>query len=132
MFRLLIVSVFALSLAACSAVTEPSPVATTSDSVVAPSQVAATPSLNGQVIDDKAAYAVEVLYSVPASIYVAADSRGRLTPELKARYQPRLVELYALLKKAREAKAIGDSVNFNIIRDTMQRVSTSLSNDIPK
>lgn len=65
------------------------------------------------VLDDKAMYAAEALYNVPASAYRSADTRGLIPAHLKAVIKPKLQTMGRVLKTARSAYRIGDLTSFN-------------------
>lgn len=48
----------------------------------------------GTGLDEQALYSVEAAYNAPAHAYVTADSKGLLTPSLKAQIKPVLVDAY--------------------------------------
>lgn len=56
------------------------------------------------LIDEKALYAAEIAYNIPAHAYVSANYSGLLTPELKAVLKPKLTTMYTMLKAIRAAK----------------------------
>lgn len=64
------------------------------------------------VMDEKALYALEAAYNVPAHAYVTADAKGLLNDATKAKVKPLLVKAYDALKLARMAYATGNSANF--------------------
>ena len=80
---------------------------------------------------DKAIYTAEALYNVPAQAYVVADSRNQIPDGVKASIKPKLVSLYDLLKKARAAKAVGDSINLDLIVAAMRPLSNEVQALIP-
>ncbi len=55
------------------------------------------------LLTDKAIYAAEAIYNVPAFAYAELYTKGKLTPELKALAKPKLTAAYAALKTARLA-----------------------------
>lgn len=48
---------------------------------------------SGTLIDEKVVYGAEALFNVPAQAYVVADKNGKLTPELKAKLKPLLIQM---------------------------------------
>lgn len=64
------------------------------------------------VMDEKAAYAAEVLYNIPAQAYVSADTRGLITPALRATIRPKLIYMASLLDAVRSAYRVGDATSF--------------------
>lgn len=70
-------------------------------------------STQNTVLDERALWAAEAAYNVPAQAYVRADQDGTLPASVKATVQPLLIKAYAALKAARSAYAIGDAANFN-------------------
>jgi hypothetical protein len=87
---------------------------------------------NTTAIDEKAMYAAEASYNVIAQIYVTADVRGKLTPELKAAIKPVLVSAYNALKLARAAYEAGNAVGFLHEVNTLNSLGTTIANLIPK
>lgn len=78
------------------------------------------------VLDDKAVYAAEALYNVPAYAYVSANKNGTLPASVKAWAKPKLIQLYSMLKLARAAYKAGDVAGFNCQFAAM----TNLSNEV--
>lgn len=70
------------------------------------------PIAGATVFDEKALYAAEAAYNVPAHAYVTADANGLLTPALKARLKPLLFKAYDALHLARSAYMAGDARGF--------------------
>ena len=115
----------ALALAAC---TTSAPVGAPPPAPAAAPTPAAAPFspatvANLTVIDEKALYAAEALYNVPAHAYVAADSNGTLPVGVKAALKPVLVQAYAALKVARAAYAAGNATGFADAVDKLSRLS---------
>lgn len=114
----------ALLVSACvtaNAPREPSPGSTTAAfPPVSPVNPAAKPAereqdcglASGMVMDEKALYAVETAYNVPANAYVTFDAAGKIPPDLKAQVRPLLLKAYDALKVARGAYAVGNSCDF--------------------
>lgn len=107
------------------------PPATAPTTPVAP--VAASGGLGARTtLDEKALYAAEAAYNVPANAYVEANKRGLLSPELKARVKPLLVTAYARLKDARAAYRLGNASSFNEAIAAAKQLANSASALIPK
>ena len=64
------------------------------------------------VMDEKTAYAAEVLYNIPAQAYVSADTRGLISADLRATLRPKLIYLASLLDAVRAAYRVGDATSF--------------------
>lgn len=61
-----------------------------------------TPTLTtATTIDEKLMFSAEAAYNAPAAAYVSADGNGLLTPAVKAKVKPLLVEAYKGLFVAR-------------------------------
>lgn len=71
-----------------------------------------TPLGDRTVMDERAMYAAEALYNVPAQAYVTADTRGLLTPAMRRAVRPVLVEARQVLLTVREAYRVGDATTF--------------------
>lgn len=96
----------ALVLAAC--VGGPAPVFPGGDGSTAPPVV----STSGTLRDEQALFAVEAAYNVAANAYVTADSRGLVTPDVRERVRPLLIQSYQALELARTAYRVGDATTF--------------------
>lgn len=95
----------ALALVACS-------LPSGSESATSPPAPAVAPPTGSTAISavaQKALYAAETAYNVPAQAYVALDARGALPADLKARAKPVLLAAYSALLAARKAAKLGDS-----------------------
>jgi hypothetical protein len=64
-------------------------------------------------MDEKAMYAAEAFYNVPAQAYVKANSNGQLSPSLKATLKPLLIKAKELLDGVRAAYRLGDASGFS-------------------
>src|SRR4051812_2146608 len=73
--------------------------------------LATQPVCAGVTVDEKLWYAAEAAYNVPAQAYVAANSRGLITPALKAVIKPKLITMYEGLKAARLAYKACDAAS---------------------
>jgi hypothetical protein len=103
-----------LSLGGCAALQAPSAVA------------------SATAIDEKALYAAEALYNVPAQAYVVADGNGQLSPELKAVLKPKLQEAYRVLLAIRAAYAAGNAAGFASQVVALHNLSGAIVALIPK
>jgi hypothetical protein len=63
--------------------------------------------------DEKALFAAETAYNVPAHAYVTADATGKLPASVKAQVRPLLIQAYDGLKLARAAYAAADGCSLN-------------------
>lgn len=106
-----------LSLAGCATVGAP------------PTPAAA---LQATTVDEKALYAAEALYNLPAQAYVSADARGKLSPELKAKLKPMLADAYKVLLTARAAYATGNADTFASQVNGLKNLSAAIVSLIPK
>lgn len=98
-----------LALAACQPKTD-SPATNSNAAVSVPTPVDAGNGLaDGTVVDEKVRYSAEAAYNVAASAYIAADGRGLLTPELRAKVKPIMTKAEKALKLARAAYSVGDA-----------------------
>jgi hypothetical protein len=88
--------------------------------------------LSQTAIDEKALYAAEALYNVPAQAYVDADARGKLTPEMKAVLKPKLADAYKALLAIRVAYEIGNETMFVNKLATLGELSASILSLTPK
>lgn len=79
----------------------------------------------GTLIDEKAVHTAFTIYVVPANAYLTANRAGQLSPELKARLKPLLIELY---KYALTIKAAKGTINcdFAAMRELQGRVTALL------
>lgn len=73
----------------------------------------------------KAIYAAEVAYNVPADAYVRLNRQGALPADVKARVKPLLLQAYQGLKLARQAAAAGDTVGVIFQAGEAQRLATA-------
>lgn len=86
----------------------------------------------GTLVDERTLYSAETAYNVPAHAYVTADANGRLSPELKARVRPLLVNAYEHLKLARAAYRLGDVCNLANAVAGVRNFATQASAVIPR
>lgn len=121
------------SLAACQPPgSTPSP-ATASTSASGPS----SPSggvcrpLTGTVVDERALYAAEAAYNVPAHAYVSAEGTGRLPANVKAVVKSLLQEAYRLLRLAREAYCLGDFAGMRRLADSVKKSADDANKALP-
>ena len=115
-----------LALAACTPTStgvEPSPTPSESPSPVA--------SATSSVVTDQAMYAAEVLYNVPAQAYVAADGAKLISPELKAKLKPMLVQAYSILQGARTAYRLKNALAFASANSELAKLSADIMALIP-
>lgn len=114
MKRMLILAAACLSLAACQNGGTPAPAPSSGNAVVEASSASPSPAVatGACELSTTAMYAAEAAYNAPAAAYVAADSRGVLSPALKTRVKPMLTEAYEWLKKARLFYRARDAVGF--------------------
>lgn len=108
-----------LALCGCTALT-----AATSGQPVATGQVAVDMS--------KGWYYAESLYNVPAAAYKSTNSRGLISPSLRAIIKPKLILLFQLLTGVKHAKAAGDAASFGAKIKAMETLSADVKALIPK
>lgn len=88
--------------------------------------------LQGTTIDERAAYAAEALYNVPAQAYAVADGNGKLSPETKATLKPMLADAYKVLLAVRAARAAGNAEGFANQVEALKNLSAAITSLIPK
>lgn len=81
--------------------------------------------------DEKAMYALEALYNVPAQAYVTADQRGLINATLKAQLKPKLQQAYTYLKGARAAYEICDTTTLGSYQTALQKFHDEILPLIP-
>jgi hypothetical protein len=64
-------------------------------------------------MDERGLYAMEALYNVPAAAYRSAVERKVMTPAIRARVRPILLEMRRYRDAARQAKKAGDAAGWN-------------------
>lgn len=91
-----------------------------------------TPPANLTVLDEKAWYAAEALYNIPAYAYVRADQAGALTPSMKATIKPKMLQLADLLKQARAAYQTANKASFDAAVAKLKTLSDEVNPLIPR
>lgn len=89
-------------------------------------------ALQATALDEKALYAAEALYNVPAQAYVVADGNGQLSPELKTKLKPMLQDAYRVLLAARAAYAAGNATGFANQVNSLKNLGAAIVSLIPK
>ena len=117
----------ALSLTACGA---NSPIRTATDAIAI--ATSSTPIGDRIKMDEKAAYAAEALYNVPAFAYVSADQRGLVSPELRSVLRPKLITMATWLKLVRQAYAVGDATSFSQRYRELEALKAAITPLIPR
>ena len=117
MRRIALALALTVSLTGCSALTAPP---------------APASALQATAIDEKALYAAEALYNVPAQAYVVADTNGQLSPELKATLKPMLTDAYKVLVAARAAYTAGNATGFASQVEALKNLSAAIVKLVPK
>ena len=79
----------------------------------------------------KALYAAEAAYNVPAQAYVTLNRSGRLPADVKAKAKPLLQQAYQGLKLARQAAAAGDTVGVMFQAGEAQRLAAAAKALLP-
>lgn len=64
------------------------------------------------LLDERILFGAEAAYNVAASAYLSADSRGQLSPSVKATARAALTKSYDALLLARQAHAAGEASTF--------------------
>lgn len=118
-FKFLLPLVAALSLSSCAAI----PLATMVTS--------STPVLAATNMDEKAMYAAEALYNVPAQAYVSANSNGLLSAPVKAKVKPLMVKAYDVLLTVRSAYKLGDAAGFSQRYGALKTLSSQVKALLP-
>lgn len=123
MKRLLILFT-ALSLGACTQLR-------TASDVIA---VVTSPAPLGDriVMDEKAAYAAEAFYNIPAQAYVSADQRGLIPVSLRIQLKTRLLRMADYLKLVRQAYAVGDATSFSQRYHELEALKAQIMPLIPR
>lgn len=103
-----------LALAACAPNVSSTPVAICPDGGV----------ISNTVMDEKAYAAALIAYNVPAQAYKTANERGQLSPELKAKVRPLLIQMYDALKVLKSALAAGNTSDFQCQLGALYRASS--------
>ncbi|CAB4131759.1 hypothetical protein UFOVP131_30 [uncultured Caudovirales phage] len=151
LFHILAVAALSLGVVACDPATTPPPVSNGSapapgngsgppytlpmpsdGSEAVPETVSGNSVANATIADEKAMYAAEALYNAPAYAYVAADTKGQLTADTKAKVKPLLVKSYAALKTARAAYAVGNSSDFFAAFENVKKLTGEAKALLPK
>lgn len=97
------------------------------------SAVTSSPPIAGSTaLDEKAWYAAEALYNVPAQAYVSANKNGLLSPAVKAQVKPVLLKAREALLLVRQAYKVGDTVGFGQRFRELQKLSDSAKALLPK
>lgn len=93
--------------------------------------VGTTPVGAGTVIDDRAMYAAEALYNVPAQAYVAGRTSGVITDAVRDVVRPKLLVMRQTLLAARAAYRIGDVSGFNARVEALRQLRSEVAVLIP-
>ena len=94
--------------------------------------LATNPVCTGYTADEKAWYAAEAAYNVPAQAYLAANSHGLLTPALKATLKPKLQTAYLVVKAARTAYLACDAASLHDKITTLLQLKAEVLALVPK
>lgn len=89
-------------------------------------------ALQATALDERALYAAEALYNVPAQAYVVADTNGQLSPQVKATLKPMLQDAYRVLLATRAAYAAGNATDFASQVASLRNLSGAIVSLIPK
>lgn len=80
----------------------------------------------------KALYAAETAYNVPAQAYVTLSRNGQLPAAVKAKAKPLLLEAYHGLELARQAAAAGDTLGVLAQAGEVQKWAAAAKAALPK
>jgi hypothetical protein len=116
------IAILAAMLLASACTQTPAPVGNSTE----PAPSAPPQASNASVMDERALWAAEALYNVPAQAYVAADSRGALPVSVKTVAKAKLTQLYMALTVARTAYAAGNSKGFLEAVSNMKRLKSEV------
>ena len=86
----------------------------------------AASTLAATALDDKAMYAAEALYNVPADAYVVADNNGKLSPAIKEKAKLLLIKAYAVLEATRAAYKAGNATEFAAQDNNLSKLSEAI------
>lgn len=119
-----------LALAACAALSACATTGTVADVVVVrPSAPSGATAISEAA--QKALFAAEAAYNVPADAYVRLNRAGQLPAAVKARAKPVLLQAYQGLQLARQAAAVGDSVGVIFQAGEAQRLAAAAKALLP-
>jgi hypothetical protein len=91
-----------------------------------------TPPCSFTLADQKAMYAAEAAYNIPASAYLSANSRGLIKPELKVTLKAKLATMYDYLKGARAAYKICNRDSLMDYKRAIETYEAEISPLIPR
>jgi hypothetical protein len=94
--------------------------------------IVSTPVCTLTTADQKAMWAAEAAYNIPSSAYISANSRGLVSPELKATLKPKLVTAYEWLKGARAAYKICNRDSLMDYKRALETFEAEISPLIPR
>lgn len=127
MKNLILLAAAALSISACGTPGMKLPDITVVKETAVPS--GATPISEAA---QKALYAAEAAYNIPAQAYVTLNAAGHLPADVKAKAKPVLLQAYHALLLARQAAAAGDTVGVMLQTGEVNRLAAAASAAIPK
>jgi hypothetical protein len=82
-------------------------------------------------MDERGLYAMEALYNVPAAAYRSAVERKVMTPAIRARVRPILLEMRRYRDAARQAKKAGDAAGWNARIAELLRLKSQVEAFLP-
>jgi hypothetical protein len=100
--------------------------------VAVATDLATKPVCAGHVADEKAWYAVEAAYNVPAQAYLAANAHGLLTPSLKATLKPKLQAMNQVRLAAKAAYQACDAASLTTKLAALTQLRDQVMPLIPK
>lgn len=118
--------VLSLAMAACGTTAPPLPDVSTLPTAPVPS--GATPISE---VAQKALYAAEAAYNIPAQAYVTLNRQNALPADVKAKAKPLLLDAYQALRAARLAAAAGDSAGVLLESGTASKLAAAAKALLP-
>ena len=95
------------------------------------SSLATTPLCERTLNDEKARWAAEALYNVPASAYRSANDRQLVPADLKAQIKPKLQQLGRYLVVVRNAHQACNTATLFQYKSAMEKLSAEVLELIP-
>jgi hypothetical protein len=90
-----------------------------------------TLNTHGMVLDEKVLHEAETAYNIPAAAYQSANTRGLITPSIKAVVKPKLQFMAKSLLLVRQAYKVGDGATFLDRVGALKTLSSEVSALIP-
>lgn len=83
------------------------------------------------VMDERGLYAMEALYNVPANLYRTAVQRRLMTPAIRARTRPILLQMRGIRNAARTAYRLGDATSWHARVAELQQLKRDVTALLP-